>query len=126
MAMLTRTFVVCSFLFLVLSSTAVARTANVQETPTRREVTIVAGERQFEPSRIEVTQNDLVRVTLKSEKEPRTFAMDAYRISKRVGGGQTITFEFLANQPGTFVFYCNLTSVEACKEMRGTLVVSPK
>jgi heme/copper-type cytochrome/quinol oxidase subunit 2 len=97
-----------------------------QETPNRRDITIVAGERRFEPNRIEVMQNDLVRITLKSEKEPRTFAVDAYRISKRVGGGQTITFEFLANQPGTFTFYCDLTSVEACKEMRGTLAVSPK
>jgi heme/copper-type cytochrome/quinol oxidase subunit 2 len=97
-----------------------------EQTPNRRDFTIVARDRQFEPNHIEVTQNDLVRVTLTSEKEPRTFAVDAYRISKRVGGGQTITFEFLANQPGTFTFYCNLTSVVACKEMHGTLVVAPK
>jgi cytochrome c oxidase subunit II len=126
MAIVSRTFVLFSFLFFVPGARAALPTASAQETPSRRDVTIVAGERQFEPSRIEVTQNDLVRVTLKSDKEPRTFAVDAYRISKRVGGGQTITFEFLANQPGTFIFYCNLTSVEACKEMRGTLVVSPK
>ena len=38
----------------------------------------------------------------------------------------SITFEFHANKPGTFTFYCNLTSVDACAEMKGTLVVSPK
>jgi heme/copper-type cytochrome/quinol oxidase subunit 2 len=96
------------------------------QAPNRKEVTIVAHERQFEPNRFEVAQDDLVRITLKSEKLPRTFAIDAYRISKRVGGGQSITFEFRADQPGTFSFYCNLTSVEACREMKGTLVVNPR
>ena len=55
-----------------------------------------------------------------------SFAIDAYRISKRVAAGSSITFEFHANQPGTFSFYCNLTSVAACADMKGTLVVSPK
>ena len=73
-----------------------------------------------------MTQDDLVRVTLKGDKLPRTFAIDAYRISKRVAAGETIVFEFRANQPGTFSFYCNLPSVPACAEMKGTLLVSPK
>jgi heme/copper-type cytochrome/quinol oxidase subunit 2 len=63
---------------------------------------------------------------LKSEKLPRSFAVDVYRLSKRVAGGSSITFEFHANQPGTFTFYCNLTSVKACRDMKGTLVVNPK
>jgi heme/copper-type cytochrome/quinol oxidase subunit 2 len=97
-----------------------------EQTPSRRDVAIVAHESQFEPNRIEVTQDDLVRITLKSDKLPRTFAIDAYRISKRVPGGETITFEFHANRPGTFTFYCNLTSVPACADMKGTLVVVAK
>jgi len=112
---------------LLILLVAIAGTAAAQEQlPNRRQVTIVAHETEFTPARIEVTQDDLVRVTLKSEREPRTFAIDAYRISKRVGAGQTIVFEFRADQPGTFVFYCNLTSVAACREMKGTLVVNPK
>jgi heme/copper-type cytochrome/quinol oxidase subunit 2 len=97
-----------------------------EQTPNRRDVTIVAHEERYEPNHIDVVQDDLVRVTLKSEKLPRTFAIDAYRISKRVSAGQHITFEFHANQVGTFTFYCNLTSVQACRDMKGTLVVSPK
>jgi heme/copper-type cytochrome/quinol oxidase subunit 2 len=115
-------FVLTSTVFVLSSSP----TATAQDPSSRRDITVVAHEKQFEPDRIEVTQNDLVRITLKSETQPRSFAIDAYRISKRVAGGQTITFEFLANQPGTFSYYCNLTSVEACKEMRGTLVVTAK
>ena len=100
--------------------------AGQDQTPTRRDITIVAHERAFEPNRIVVTKDDLVRITLKSDKQPRSFAIDAYRISKRVAAGGSITFEFHANQLGTFAFYCNLTSVDACAEMKGTLVVAPK
>jgi heme/copper-type cytochrome/quinol oxidase subunit 2 len=119
---------VLGFSFLVLSSSFVVQAAATaqEQTPNRRDITIVAHESTFEPNRIEVIQNDLVRITLKSEQHPRSFAIDAYRISKRVFGGGSITFEFHANQPGTFSFYCNLTSVEACREMKGTLVVNPK
>jgi heme/copper-type cytochrome/quinol oxidase subunit 2 len=103
-----------------------AATFAQEQTPNRRDITIVAHESEFKPNRIEVARNDLVRITLKSEKLPRSFAVDAYRISKRVSGGGTITFEFHANQPGTFAFYCNLTSVQACRDMKGTLIVNPK
>ena len=113
--------------FFALSSVfSVLSFAAQEQTPNRRDITIVAHESEFTPNRIEVAKNDLVRITLKSEKLPRSFAVDAYRISKRVSGGGTITFEFHANQPGTFSFYCNLTSVQACRDMKGTLVVSAK
>jgi len=111
---------------LVWACTASTHALLQEQTPNRRDITIVAHESHFEPSRIEVTQDDLVRITLTSEKLPRTFAIDAYRLSKRVPGGGTISFEFHANQPGTFAFYCNLTSVPACRDMKGTLVVAPK
>ncbi len=116
-------FFVLSSEFFVLPAPAAA---TAQEAPSRRELTIVAHESTFEPNRIEVLQNDLVRITLKSEQHARSFAIDAYRISKRVAGGGAITFEFHANQPGTFAFYCNLTSVQACRDMKGTLVVNAK
>jgi len=97
-----------------------------EQAPNRREFNLVAREHAFTPSRLEVSQDDLVRVTFTSEGRPATFAIDAYRIIKRAGGGQTITFEFRADQVGTFTFYCNLTGDEGCKDMKGTLVVKPR
>ncbi len=87
---------------------------------------IVAENYRFSPDRIEVAQDDLVKITLRSADQPHTFAIDAYRILKRVAGGQTVTFEFRADQAGTFSFYCNMASDERCREMRGTLVVAPR
>jgi heme/copper-type cytochrome/quinol oxidase subunit 2 len=92
----------------------------------RRDFTIVAKNHVFTPDRIEVAQDDLVKITLTTTDRPTSFAIDAYRIAKRAAGGETITFEFRADQPGTFSFYCNLTSDDGCKNMRGTLVVNRK
>jgi polyribonucleotide nucleotidyltransferase len=45
------------------------------------------------------------------------------RIAKRAGQGQSVTFEFRADQPGEHTYYCNLTHDEKCRDMKGTLVV---
>ena len=97
-----------------------------EQAPNRRDFTIVAKNHVFTPTRIEVAQDDLVKITLTSTDRPTSFAVDAYRIAKRAAGGETITFEFRADQPGTFSFYCNLTSDDGCKNMRGTLVVNKR
>ena len=36
-------------------------------------------------------------------------------------GKTSVTFEFRADQAGTFPFYCNLTTDAGCKDMRGVL-----
>jgi heme/copper-type cytochrome/quinol oxidase subunit 2 len=94
-----------------------------EQAPNRREFTIVASEYRYSPDRIEVSQDDLVKITFRSENQPHSFVIDAYRIVKRAAGGQTIVFEFRADQPGTFTYYCNLTGDAACRDMRGTFVV---
>jgi heme/copper-type cytochrome/quinol oxidase subunit 2 len=89
----------------------------------RREFTIVARDHVFTPNKLDVSQDDLVKITLRSDDRPTSFAIDAYRIVKRAAGGTSITFEFRAAQPGTFTFYCNLTTDPGCKDMKGTLTV---
>jgi heme/copper-type cytochrome/quinol oxidase subunit 2 len=113
-------------LAVTLLAAAAPPPAAQEQAPNRREIVIVAKEHRFSPDRIEVTRDDLVRITLRSEDAPVGFAIDAYRIMKRVAGGQAVTFEFRADQVGTFPFYCNITSDEACRDMRGTLVVTPR
>ena len=95
-----------------------------QEPPSnQRNLTIVARKYAFEPARLEVNLNDLVKVTLSSPDIAHSFTIDAYRIAKRVGGGHTVTFEFRADQVGTFPIYCNLRRDERCRQMHGELVV---
>ena len=96
------------------------------QTPNRREFTIVAKDFQYSPTRIEVAQDDLVKLTVRSEDIAHSFTIDEYRISKRVPAGGSTTFEFQADRAGTFAFYCGLTGEPGHKMMRGQLVVRGK
>jgi heme/copper-type cytochrome/quinol oxidase subunit 2 len=93
--------------------------------PDRPSFVIKARKYRFEPTRIEVRQNDLVKITFTAEDIAHSFTIDDYRIAKRAAAGQTVVFEFRADRPGTFPFYCNLTIDEGCRRMRGELVVRP-
>jgi heme/copper-type cytochrome/quinol oxidase subunit 2 len=111
---------------LVLAGALAAATSSVAQAPVTRTISITAGNYRFSPSRIEVSQDDLVKIELRTEDIPHSWTVDAYRIAKRVGPGQPVTFEFLADRPGTFPFYCNLQIDEGCREMHGELVVTPR
>ena len=89
-----------------------------------REVAVTGDQFAFSPARIEVQRDDLVRVTFHAGDVAHSFTIDApYRISKRAGAGQSVVFEFRADEAGRFPFYCNLTQDERCKKMRGELIV---
>lgn len=110
---------------LLATAPAVARLL-AQEAPNRREFTIVAKNFHYSPERIEVMQDDLVKLTVRSEDIAHSFTIDDYRIAKRVPAGSSTTFEFQADRPGTFAFYCALTGDPGHKMMRGELVVRAK
>ena len=97
-----------------------------EQAPNRREFTVAASNHHYSPDQLEVSQDDLVKITFHSEDEPHSFVIDAYRIVKRAAGGQSVTFEFRADQAGTFAYYCNLTNDPGCREMKGTLVVKAR
>jgi heme/copper-type cytochrome/quinol oxidase subunit 2 len=96
------------------------------QAPNRREFTIVAKDYHYAPTRIEVAQDDLVKLTVRSEDIAHSFTIDEYRIAKRVPAGGSTTFEFQADRPGTFAFYCALTSEPGHRMMHGELVVRAK
>ena len=88
-----------------------------------REFTVSGNHYAFAPSSLTVNRNDLVKITFTAQDMPHSFTVEGYRIMKRAGAGQTVTFEFRADQTGTFTFYCNLSQDEKCKDMKGTLTV---
>ena len=104
----------------------VVRLSAQEQAPIQRDVAVTAKKYAFDPGRIEVNQNDLVRVTLHSNDIPHSFTVDGYRIAKRVAAGQTVSFEFRADQAGSFPIYCNLRQEDGCRTMRGELVVHGK
>jgi heme/copper-type cytochrome/quinol oxidase subunit 2 len=90
---------------------------------TTREFTITGDQFAFKPLRIEVQKDDLVKITFTAKDIPHSFTIDQYRIAKRAAAGQTVVFEFRADQVGTHRFYCNLTTDERCRRMEGELIV---
>ena len=121
--------VATSFLRLGLASAVLCALApalpSAQEGPGQRTFTVVARKYAFEPVRLEANVDDLVRVTLSSPDIAHSFTIDAYRVSKRANAGQSVIFEFRADQAGTFPFYCDLQNEAGCRKMRGELVVKP-
>ena len=102
---------------LLLVSTA------AQEQGQVREFTVSGDHYAFSPSTLTVNRNDLIKITFTAQDIAHSFTVEGYRIMKRAGAGQTVTFEFRADQSGTFPFYCNLSQDEKCKDMKGTLTV---
>jgi nitrous-oxide reductase len=103
-----------------------SRPAGQERAPGRPEFTLTARNYRYSPDRIEVMQDDLVRLTIRSEDIAYSFAIDEYRIVRRVPPGGTTTFEFRADRAGTFRFYSNLTNDSAHAEMQGQLLVRPR
>jgi heme/copper-type cytochrome/quinol oxidase subunit 2 len=99
------------------------RTVSARDYRGFQEVTVDGDHYAYAPARIEVQKDSLVKVTFRAHDIPHSFTIDGYRISKRAAAGQSVTFEFRADQTGTFPFYCNLTQDERCREMRGELIV---
>ena len=97
-----------------------------EQAPNRPEFTLVARNFRYSPDRLDVSQGDLVTVTIRSEDIVYSFVIDEYRIVRRVPAGGTTTVEFLTDRPGTFRFYSNLTSDSGHAEMQGELVVLPR
>jgi nitrous oxide reductase len=94
-----------------------------QAPPNRPEFTLLARAYRYAPDRLEVSQDDLVKVTIRSEDFTYSFAIDEYRIVRRVPAGETTTFEFRADRAGTFRFYSNLTGEGSHADMQGQLIV---
>ena len=88
-----------------------------------REFTNNGRDHRYSQARLEVNKDDLVKITFTAADMPHSFNSEHYRIAKRAGAGQTVTFEFRADRSGTFTFYCNLSADEKCKNMKGTLTV---
>ena len=110
---------------LVAGMTAAAATAQDQG-PTVKPFTVGVHRFAFDPPRIEVNQDDLVKIDLHTDDIAHSLTIDEYRIAKRASPGHPVTFEFRADRPGTFRYYCNLQIEDGCRQMQGELVVRPR
>jgi heme/copper-type cytochrome/quinol oxidase subunit 2 len=96
------------------------------QAPSRRDLTITIKDFRFTPDRVEVVQDDLVRLTLRSADIAHSFNIDEYRIARRIPAGAMTVVEFRADRTGTFPFYCNMTGEAGHAQVRGQFIVRAK
>jgi cytochrome c oxidase subunit 2 len=96
-----------------------------QDSP--RTVEVVAKRFSFEPSRIEVTEGERVRLVIKSADGVHGIEIKKFDVEKRVPrGGDAVTIEFVASAAGEFPILCSEYCGKGHEDMKGTLVVVAK
>jgi heme/copper-type cytochrome/quinol oxidase subunit 2 len=78
----------------------------------------------FQPKVVNVRKGENVRLQLTSAGGEHCFALDAWRIEKRIRPGQATVVELVPDRAGTFPFYCCLESGAAAEREHGRLVVT--
>jgi len=78
----------------------------------------------FQPKVVNVRKGETVRLQLTSAGGEHCFALDAWRIEKRIRPGQATVVELVPDRAGTFPFYCCLESGAAAEREHGRLVVT--
>jgi cytochrome c oxidase subunit 2 len=133
---MTRTIRLCGLFLIGVGACVIAGTASrafasgpavgQEQAPNRREFDLTASNYRFTPNRLEVQQDELIKLTVRSTDVAYSVTIDEYRVSKRVPAGGEVTFEFRADRAGEFAFYSNLTSDSRHATMKGQLVVRPR
>ncbi|MBI5457007.1 cupredoxin domain-containing protein [Candidatus Kaiserbacteria bacterium] len=77
------------------------------------------------PAAFAVKKGDRVKATFKNTGGTHDFRIDGYNVGTNIiQAGQSQTFEFVADTPGTFEFYCSVGNHRAMG-MKGTFTVTP-
>jgi heme/copper-type cytochrome/quinol oxidase subunit 2 len=100
-----------SLLLFVMAGLVVALAPLPVQSVAPRERTFRVEARQFaySPSELKVNPGDTVTIQLVSTDVVHGLYIDGYGISVEADPGQTTTITFVADQPGSFRFRCNLT-----------------
>jgi heme/copper-type cytochrome/quinol oxidase subunit 2 len=86
-------------------------------------VEVVASEKGFEPRVINLRKGDPVRLRLTSADREHCFAVDAFRVEKRIRPGQATLLDLTPEKAGTFPFQCCVEEGAAAEKEHGRLVV---
>jgi cytochrome c oxidase subunit 2 len=119
--------------FFILFAFALTSRSSAQQEPTEPEAKtfdVVAKRFAFEPSTIEVTEGDRVRLLVRSADGPHGVEIKEFKVKKAVPrakpGDSPVTIEFVASKPGSFRILCSEYCGNGHDDMTGALVVQAK
>jgi cytochrome c oxidase subunit 2 len=112
---------------LLLGAAAMSNQQDPAAASAPRTIEVVAKKFEFEPSRIEVTEGERVKLVVKSADGVHGVAIKKFKVSKRVPrGGEPVTIEFVASAAGEYPILCSEYCGDGHEDMKGTLVVVAK
>ena len=88
---------------------------------------VTASRFKFEPSVLEVTEGDEVKITARSVDSKHGLAIKELKVKLAIPkGGAPVTVEFTAAKAGTFAIECSEYCGSGHRDMRAKLVVAPR
>jgi cytochrome c oxidase subunit II len=92
-----------------------------------RVIEVVAKRFAFEPSEIEVTVGERVRLSVRTADGVHGLEIKKFNVNKKVPrGGEPITIDFIASTSGEFPILCSEYCGKGHEAMKGKLVVSAR
>src|SRR5688500_1337722 len=92
-----------------------------------REIPVLAKRFAFEPSRVEVTEGERIRLVVTSDDGVHGLEIKKVKVNKKVPrGGEQVTIDFVAPGPGEYPIVCSEYCGSDHEEMKGALVVAAK
>ncbi len=101
-----------------------AKTINAAQDGPVREIYITASQWKFSENEIRVKKGERVRIIAESADVPHGFAIDELGVSAYLDGVRKQVIEFVAERPGTYVFYCNVPCGSGHSNMKGKIIVA--
>lgn len=99
-------------------------TPGAASTASVKEFTVSGENFKFTPSTMTVERGDTVRITFNNVGGTHDLRVDGYEVgTKVIQGGTSETFEFVANEAGSFEYYCSVGQHRQMG-MVGTLTVT--
>ena len=92
-----------------------------------RVIEVVARRYAFEPSQIDVTEGERIRILVSSGDGLHGFEIKKFKVSKEIPrGGAPVVIEFTANEAGRFPILCSAFCGDGHEDMKGMLVVQAR
>ncbi|OJI09483.1 MAG: hypothetical protein COV08_00900 [Candidatus Vogelbacteria bacterium CG10_big_fil_rev_8_21_14_0_10_49_38] len=107
---------------------ATANLAPVKEFSLDSFVEMVEGQPkpQFSLKELTVNQGDTVRIKVNVKSGNHNFYLDEFNIASETPTGEETVIEFVADQSGEFVYYCNMPGHRAAGQWGTLKVLSPE
>jgi heme/copper-type cytochrome/quinol oxidase subunit 2 len=97
-------------------------TGLLSPTPGDKGLEVSASSTGFQPAVLRLRKGEPARLVLKTADVEHCFALDDFRIEKRIVPGKATTLDFTPDKAGTYAFYCCLEP--DAPAMKGKLIVA--